>query len=101
MRQGKGRDVMGRILAALIQYTQYHFGTEERLMLLKAYPDQRDHVEEHRKLTKTVVDFKTRFDQGSVALTVKVMTFLEEWLINHIQKSDKRLGAHLNTSGVK
>ena len=29
MRQGKGRDVVGKILTSLVQYTQYHFGTED------------------------------------------------------------------------
>jgi hemerythrin-like metal-binding protein len=100
MRQGKGRDVLGKILASLVQYTQYHFGTEERLMAAKGYPVQATHIEEHRKLTKTVVDFKTQFDKGSVAVTVQVMTFLEDWLVNHIQKTDKLLGRHLNSVGM-
>jgi hemerythrin-like metal-binding protein len=100
MRQGKGRDALGKILTSLVQYTQYHFGTEEKLMAAKAYPAQPYHLEEHRKLTKTVVDFKTQFDKGSVAVTVQVMTFLEDWLVNHIHKTDKLLGRHLNSVGV-
>lgn len=47
MKVGKGKDVMEKILAGLIQYTVTHFANEERLMKQHNYPD----YEQHKKST--------------------------------------------------
>jgi methyl-accepting chemotaxis protein/hemerythrin len=47
---------------------------------------------EHMKLTKRVIQFKTDFDSGKVALTIPALSFLDDWLVNHIQGLDKAYG---------
>jgi hemerythrin-like metal-binding protein len=70
-------------------------------MAARPYPEAAHHREEHKKLTKTVIEFKAKFDQGTIALTVPVMTFLEDWLVNHILCSDKAMGQHLSAAAAK
>lgn len=92
MQKGKGREVVGQVLGELIRYTQTHFLSEESLMAAHRFPDLAAHKIEHAKLTQRVVKFKTDFDGGKVALTIPVLSFLEDWLVNHIQGHDKVYG---------
>jgi len=101
MAAGKGKDKLGPILLKLIKYTQAHFATEERLMETRGYPDFPAHKAEHENLTDTVMDFHRRFQANEVGMTVEVMDFLANWLINHIQGSDKKYAPFLNAQGVR
>lgn len=38
MSQGKGNDVVGKVLNDLIAYTRTHFAAEEKLMQTNGYP---------------------------------------------------------------
>lgn len=95
MQAGKGKDVCGKVLNDLINYTKTHFATEERLMTVHAYPRAAEHKAEHAKLIKDVMDFKVKFDSGALTVTSSLLGFLRDWLINHISHSDKALAAAL------
>lgn len=91
MQSGKGKEACGRVLNELIQYTKTHFAMEERLMATHQYARTAEHKAEHAKLLKEVGDFKVKFDAGSLTVTASLLSFLRDWLINHISKSDKAL----------
>ena len=101
MSQGRGREVMGKVLEGLIDYTRTHFATEERLMAAHAYPGQPRQKAEHDALTKKVLDLQSQFLAGQGVLTLEVMKFLKDWLSNHILEVDKQFGVYLNSKGVK
>lgn len=101
MKEGKGKEVMGKILGDLADYTVYHFSTEEKLFEKYAYPEYARHKKEHEDLTKQVLDIKTKFTAGQTVLTMEVMNFLKNWLNNHIMQVDKKYSAFLNAKGVK
>lgn len=100
MKLGKAKDVMGKVLMELTNYTVYHFGTEEKLFRTHGYPEAAQHKREHDLLTKQVLDIKAKFDQGKVGVTIEVMAFLKEWLSHHIMESDRKYTAFLNGKGV-
>lgn len=85
------------IFSDLIKYTRYHFITEEALMLASGYP--LNNVNAHIKQHKQFID-----ELGSVCadnsivsedeLSV-ILSFLTNWLSNHICKVDKKLAAHI------
>ena len=60
MRFGKGRDVLGKVLAELIDYTAYHFRTEEGLFA-KYGPDIVKYA--HKRFLLTSGE-KMRFDRA-------------------------------------
>ncbi len=101
MKVGKGSEVVGDVLKALIAYTQNHFADEERLMKQHGYPDYENHKKEHNQLVMQVQDVNRKVQQGSPALTQSVMLFLRDWLVKHIQGEDKKYGPFLNGKGVK
>jgi hemerythrin-like metal-binding protein len=100
MRAGHAKEKLGQILSNLIKYTQIHFGTEEKFMVSRGYPEYVQHKAEHDRLTATVLDFQRKFQQNEVGLTVDVMEFLKDWLIKHILGCDKKYAPFLNERGV-
>lgn len=100
MKIGKSGEVLGPILNSLISYTASHFADEERLMKQHGYPDFAAHKAEHDKLTKQVLDLQKQYQTNSTALSMPVMAFLKDWLVNHIQGNDKKYGPFLNGKGV-
>ncbi len=102
MGAGKGTEIIGTILDDLIAYTGTHFAYEEQLFSKTNYPDEVAHKAEHAALVRDVVDIQSKYKSGAVMmLSMQVMDFLKNWLINHIQGTDKKYGPHLNSAGIK
>ncbi|MBI1890458.1 MAG: hemerythrin family protein [Burkholderiales bacterium] len=95
MSQGHGKDILGKTLDQLIHYTKAHFKREEDHMQRINYRGYPLHKQEHDKLIKEVQALKDKFNNGSSMLTVQVSSFLRDWLVNHIMKSDRLLAEAL------
>jgi hemerythrin len=100
MKVGKGKEVMGKTFSELLDYTAYHFGTEEELLKKHAYPAFPAHKREHEALTKKAADLSERFSRGEAVISAETMTFLKNWLSDHIMGSDKKYAPFLNGKGV-
>ena len=100
MHSGHSRDVMGRVLERLIDYTAQHFTAEEKLMEKHKYPGLPTHRGEHRVLTEKVIGFKKEFDAGNTSIAPQLLTFLQSWLTNHLQTIDQRYSDFMNQHGV-
>ena len=92
--------VIANTLSELLDYTVYHFSTEEALFKTHGYPEAIKHKKEHDALTTQALDLKARYSKGDLFLSNETMTFLKDWLNNHIIGSDKRYSAFLNGKGV-
>jgi hemerythrin-like metal-binding protein len=100
MRAGKGRDVLGPVLTELVEYTAYHFESEERLMLQHAYPEHDEHKELHDSMAEKARQLRDDFRQGQESRAMDVMLFLSNWLNIHILEVDMRYAAFLSDKGV-
>lgn len=101
MGAGKSRSVLAGILDELISYTNTHFASEEDLMRQHAYGDAPSHKSEHSQLLAKVADFKQQFDSGNTKIAGSLLTFLCDWLSEHILGTDMRFGRTLLEKGVK
>lgn len=101
MKQGKGKDVLGKILITLIDYTATHFKTEEKYFDLYKYPETAIHKKEHIAFVRKVSEFKDGFERQELSITIDVMTFLSDWLKNHIKVTDKKYSTFFNDRGLK
>jgi hemerythrin len=101
MKAGKGKEVMGDVLSELVEYTKYHFATEEGLLRQAGYPELKEHHMIHEELTRRTNNLKTEFDKGNDPVTMDVMLFLSNWLNVHILEVDKRYVEYLTAAGVK
>lgn len=98
MHQGHGREATGPILNELVDYTVNHFAFEERLMKQTGYSRRADHEAEHQKLINEVSAFKRQFDNAKANVSIELMGFLRDWLVNHILKVDRHLAQELKES---
>ncbi len=89
MLDGKGHDVLGDILGKLVQYTRDHFAREEIIWSKGGLKSLLEHQEMHADLVTKIEQFQRDFTAGKATLTTEIMSFLREWLINHVFKTDK------------
>ena len=101
MKLKAGGKQAGDILVRLADYTGYHFGHEEELFEQYEYPGKAEHKKIHDDLVAKVVQFKTEFENGRAALSMDLMTFLTDWLKNHILKTDMAYVSHFKEKGVE
>ncbi len=102
VQAGRGRDVLGRVLVEVLDYTITHFAYEEQLLVLHGYPDTELHRQEHADLSRQVFTIQQKYCSGaSMTLSMEAMNFLRNWLIKHIQGSDRKYAAFLSGKGVR
>ncbi|HTH13782.1 MAG TPA: bacteriohemerythrin, partial [Spirochaetia bacterium] len=95
LRSGQARATQEKVLAELIDYTQTHFGDEETLFKASKYPDQKGHLAQHQDFVQTVSQFQADFTAGRVVLGSDTLKFLKDWLVNHIQGTDRGIVKYL------
>jgi hemerythrin len=96
MQEGKGKLVLGRLLEDLVHYTRSHFRTEEGFMEKSDYPEYGEHKDKHDKMTRKVLEVQKAFQAGQTHITIDVMRFLQNWLTEHILKTDLKFARFLN-----
>jgi hemerythrin-like metal-binding protein len=101
MMKGQARAKVGEMLCTLLVYTRNHFSDEERIMENAKYSGLAAHRVEHRKLTKQVEEYISRYQQGDLTLSLDLADFLSDWLKNHIQSTDQSYRPWLNEHGVR
>lgn len=88
------RDDIVEILDRLIDYTSYHFSTEEKYFEKFNYENSVEHKEQHQifldKFRKIKSEINLEDDLCSVILSEEVFLYLIQWLLHHIAGSDKK-----------
>ncbi len=101
MRQGKGKETLGKTLNELVSYTGTHFKLEEKYFDQFGYPEADSHKKRHSEFVAKVSEFKSGFEKGKLGLSIEVMDFLSDWLRTHIKGVDKKYGPFFNEKGLK
>jgi hemerythrin len=83
------------LLDKLIAATVAHFANEEQLMVKFKCPDYELHKAEHDFLAAQVAHFRDDFVLREETITESMLSYLKDWLRNHILVADKRLGRFL------
>ena len=89
MLNGQGKSVLKDILGNLVNYTKEHFEREEKIWKDGGLLSLAEHREIHADLVNQVTNFQKEFSRGSISVTTEIMSFLREWLTDHIFKTDK------------
>lgn len=100
MKLRLGNKKAAEILDELVEYTTSHFGYEEKIMREYKYEDLVEHTIKHVDLIGKVGDFQKQFKQGNALLTMDLMDFLKDWLVNHIQGTDKKYAPFFKSKGL-
>ncbi len=80
----------------LLDYTRYHFETEEQLLEKYHYPELELHRIEHERLLQEVLVLQKRAQQGENAMGQEVFKFILNWLVNHLLTKDRRYALFLS-----
>ena len=90
----KPADDISNIFEQLLEYTRYHFSTEEDIMGQQAYPGAAKHKAQHAFFIEKVNSLALNATHPNDA-TTSIATFLAKWIQNHICIADKQLGQFL------
>ncbi len=101
MQAGEGKNKVGEILTQMVNYARGHFALEEQYFEKFGYPDAPAHKAAHQKFIAEVVKFQQDFNSGTLGLSIKVLSFLSDWLRNHIMGVDQKYSAFFNEKGLK
>lgn len=96
---GSDTEKLQETLEFLGNYTVQHFYFEEELQLQYNYPEYESHKQLHEDFIKVVVELKERFKENgsSSELSNDVNRIVVRWLVNHIQREDKKIGKHIQS----
>lgn len=83
------------ILDQLVEYTRFHFAEEEKLMAAFGYPGVAGHHVIHEKFVAEVLEMVCRLGEGDAFDARSLLTLLKDWLVKHIQGTDKQYGEHM------
>ncbi|MBI3444531.1 MAG: bacteriohemerythrin [Magnetospirillum sp.] len=98
MMHSKGNSVLGDILDKLAAYVAEHFAREERIWAEAGLASLDRHRQAHAALAGKVVAFTEDFRHGKAALSMDMLSFLRDWLMDHVFKTDKVAVAALRQS---
>ncbi len=84
-------DAVGR----LIDYTEFHFASEEDALEKSDFPDIEAHKKLHEDLKQQVIALQQRIMTDKESVRVEVYSFLRGWLITHILEEDKKYSEFL------
>ncbi|SDL19038.1 hemerythrin-like metal-binding domain protein [Maridesulfovibrio ferrireducens] len=85
--EGKEGEAIAKLFDRLLEYTTSHFAREEGFMQKRGYPDIEEHMKEHRRITREVMELNR--DKRYV-FSESVDKFLQDWIINHINNTDRK-----------
>ena len=90
---GESKEILGRMLDFLANYTVEHFGYEEKLMRDYKYPKYLYHKKFHDDFKITVTnlinDYETRGASDELAKTLSGAVV--RWLVKHISREDVKI----------
>ena len=96
-KRGLEQNKIMQTLEFMIDYTDFHFSAEEKVMEENDYPgldeQKRQHEEFKVTLNNIVEDYKEEGTTTAIAESINV--FLLNWLIKHIKGTDSKLGEFL------
>jgi len=94
------KDVL-EILDEMTEYALKHFETEERYMKEFNFPEYKTHRKEHIDFTNNAIDYKNRVIGGDFQIINEIFEYLKQWLVNHIQVTDKKYTDCFKKNGLK
>jgi hemerythrin len=89
-----------RLFDFLGNYVVEHFDEEEQLMKTSGYPAAALHAVAHAAFVREYRALRTEFEEHgpTAAVSIKVKTWIGDWLVTHIAKADQGLALHLRSA---
>ena len=100
MKRGSQPDELEALLQDLLEYTRYHFETEEKMMARANFPGLEEHRQKHTAMRAEVGRLLADAGSKNATSSMKLMNFLKSWLVKHIGGTDKLYAPALEKAGI-
>ncbi|MDR3630915.1 MAG: bacteriohemerythrin [Desulfocapsaceae bacterium] len=84
-------------LKEILDYTNFHFSSEEDLMRETAYPEAHSHWRLHKEFNNMIYEKNRTVEEGDIILNSALLSLMKNWLLLHIQIEDQKFGQYLQT----
>jgi len=92
----KNHSYVERLIYELLKYADFHFYSEETVMMEMNYPDIAMHKKEHQKLLLKLRDMVSIVEHEDYSRPmIDLIQFLTDWFVNHTTTVDKKLADYL------
>ncbi len=88
MIAGKSHSIIAPLIKELQEYTVHHFHNEESHLKKINSPDLEEQKQQHSIFAKRIEEFSSDLENGNIVLAMKIMPFLNDWLLKHIMNTD-------------
>jgi len=85
------------IFDELFEYASYHLSSEKFWMIEHSYPKLEEHLKEHNFFVQRLKEIQEDYRQGNSSVSLDIVIFLKDWLIEHILKSDADYGHFISS----
>jgi len=88
-------------LDKLVEEIENHFETEEKYMKENKFSGYFSHKLEHDRFYRQLLQTAEKFKSDKTQFDNERLIGIRKWFFNHIEISDKKCGAYLNSIGIK
>ncbi len=100
MMEIKGQEALRKVVNRMVEYAAIHFMVEEKWMVEFDYENYTEHKKIHDDFTRKALDLKNQLSEEGFVLSLDVLNFLRDWLIGHIQGTDRKYISCFRENGV-
>ncbi len=99
--QSDNQEEIKEVLKEMTDYALTHFKTEEIYMKKFNYPEYQDHKEEHHYFAIKTIAYLGKVIKGDYQIANEILEHLKQYLVNHIQVTDKNYVGCFKENGLK
>ncbi len=98
-KERRAKEYINTMLDFLDDYTKQHFKDEEAYMEKISYPQIAAHKRAHAGFVNDLAKLKSEYDKsgGNIVVIVNANKFVINWITNHINTMDKKIGEYVRT----
>ncbi|HOX96469.1 MAG TPA: bacteriohemerythrin [Candidatus Woesebacteria bacterium] len=97
----KTSETIEKILDGLDQYAVYHFETEEKYFKEFHFEGAEEHIREHRNFVEKLGEIKKGYNTDRLKMSIKLVEFMTDWLINHLEMMDRKYVECFSQHGLR
>ena len=82
------KEEMNEEILKLLDYTDYHFGFEEKYLEDFNCNDEEAHKKTHEVFVTKIKNFQIQYTEGNEDAVYKLIVYVNNWVLHHIQEED-------------
>ena len=100
IRDSREDYIINDVLNDLLEYANYHFSLEEKLLHKFSYSNEHDHETKHREFTDKIKSLKIEENVHVGNIPIETLDYLENWFCNHELRDDSMYYEYFKSKGL-